>query len=52
MIGQVPNVVFPGAIIPEADGTAKLYYGGADYVQCVAFTEIKDLIDVCKRGKI
>lgn len=52
MIGQVPNVIFPGSIVPEPDGTAKLYYGGADYVQCVAFTRIQDLIDICKKGKI
>lgn len=47
MVGQVPNVVFPGAIIPEEDGTVKIYYGGADYVQCVAFAKLDDLIDAC-----
>lgn len=52
MIGQVPNVVFPGAIIPEDDGTAKIYYGGADYVQCVAETSIDKLIEICKKGHI
>ena len=52
MIGQVPNVVFPGAIIPEEGGKAKIYYGGADYVQCVAEADINELIDLCKKGKI
>lgn len=52
MIGQVPNVIFPGALVPESDGNAKLYYGGADYVQCVAYTNISDLIDICKKGHI
>jgi len=52
MIGQVPNVVFPGAVIPEDDGTVKIYYGGADYVQCVATAKLSDLIDACKNGKI
>ena len=52
MIGQVPNVIFPGSIVPEKDGSAKLYYGGADYVQCVAETNIQELIDICKRGRI
>jgi len=52
MIGQVPNVVFPGALIPEEGGKAKLYYGGADYVQCFAETNINDLIELCKKGKI
>lgn len=52
MIGQVPNVIFPGALIPEEDGSAKLYYGGADYVQCVAQTSIRELLEICKRGHI
>ncbi len=52
MIGQVPNVVFPGAIIPEEDGSAKVYYGGADYVQCVAETTVEKLIEICKQGHI
>ena len=47
MIGQVPNVVFPGAVIPEDDGTVKIYYGGADYVQCVATAKLDDLIEAC-----
>lgn len=51
MIGQVPNVVFPGAVIPEDDGTVKIYYGAADYVQCVAFARMQDLIDLCKPVK-
>ena len=40
MVGQVPNVVFPGAVIPENDGTVKIYYGGADYVQCLATAKL------------
>ena len=51
MVGQVPNVVFPGAVIPEPDGTVKLYYGAADYVQCVATANLSDLIAACLRGK-
>ena len=47
MVGQVPNVVFPGAIIPEPDGTAKIYYGAADYVQCLATSTIADLLAAC-----
>ena len=47
MIGQVPNVVFPGAVIPEPDGTVKIYYGGADYVQCLATAKLDDLIEIC-----
>ena len=47
MIGQVPNVIFPGGIIPEADGTVKVYYGAADYVQCLATGKMSNVIDFC-----
>ena len=47
MVGQVPNVVFPGAVIPEEDGTVKIYYGGADYVQCMATAKLDDLVNAC-----
>lgn len=47
MVGQVPNVVFPGAVIPEDDGTVKIYYGAADYVQCLAEAKLDDLILAC-----
>ena len=48
MVGQVPNVVFPGAVVPEADGTVKIYYGAADYVQCLAETTMEKLLDACR----
>ncbi|MDD2478105.1 MAG: glycoside hydrolase family 130 protein [Candidatus ainarchaeum sp.] len=51
MVGQVPNVVFPGAAIPESDGTVKVYYGGADYVQCLATGKLDDLINACLTRK-
>lgn len=47
MVGQVPNVVFPGAVIPEQDGTVKIYYGAADYVQCLATAKLRELISAC-----
>ncbi|HMA99451.1 MAG TPA: glycoside hydrolase family 130 protein [Spirochaetota bacterium] len=50
MIGQVPNVIFPGGVIPEKDGTVKVYYGAADYVQCLATGKFRDLIDFCFKG--
>lgn len=46
--GQTPSVVFTNAAIPEPDGTVKIYYGGADSVQCVGIAEMKDLIDACR----
>ncbi len=47
MIGQVPNVIFPGALIVEPDRTVKVYYGAADYVECLATGNLDDLVDAC-----
>ena len=47
MVDQMPNVMFPGSVIPEDDGTVKIYYGGADYVQYLATAKHRDLIDAC-----
>ena len=47
MVGQVPNVVFPGAVILENDDIVKIYYGAADYVQCLATAKLSDLIEAC-----
>ncbi|MCC5806058.1 MAG: glycoside hydrolase family 130 protein [Opitutales bacterium] len=46
--GLVDHVCFPCAKIIEPDGTLKLYYGGADTVQCVATGKLADLIEACK----
>lgn len=48
LIGQTPSVVFTNAAVPEPDGTVKIYYGGADTVQCLAFANIGDLIYSCR----
>jgi predicted GH43/DUF377 family glycosyl hydrolase len=48
LVGQTPSVVFTNAAIPEPDGTVKIYYGGADTVQCLAFADIHDLIYAAK----
>lgn len=45
--GQTPTVVFATAAVLEDDGSMKLYYGGADTVQCVATTKLSTLIDLC-----
>lgn len=42
------NVIFPGAVIPEEDGSVKIYYGASDTVECMATADIKDLIALCK----
>lgn len=31
----------------EYDGEVKIYYGGADTVQCLATAKLDDLIDAC-----
>ena len=41
------NVIFPGGMIAEDDGTVKLYYGASDTVECVATAEISDLVNLC-----
>lgn len=48
MQGCVEHVCFPCAKILEDDGTVKLYYGGADTVQCVAEAKLTDLLHACK----
>ena len=40
------SVLFPGAMIPENDGTVKIYYGAADTVECVATAKLNDLLDL------
>jgi predicted GH43/DUF377 family glycosyl hydrolase len=45
--GYVPNVVFSCGAVPERDGTAKIYWGGADTVMCVGTAVIEDLVQLC-----
>jgi predicted GH43/DUF377 family glycosyl hydrolase len=48
MQGLVEHVCFPCSKIVEPDGTVKVYYGGADTVQCVAEGRLEDIIYACK----
>jgi beta-1,4-mannooligosaccharide/beta-1,4-mannosyl-N-acetylglucosamine phosphorylase len=41
------NVVFPGGLILEEDGTVKIYYGASDTVECMATARVEDLIKLC-----
>lgn len=44
-VGDVPNVVFPCAALADADtGRIAIYYGAADTVTAIAFTNISELI--------
>lgn len=45
--GYVHNVVFTCGAVPEADGTVKIYWGGADTVMCVGTAKIDDLVNLC-----
>ena len=47
LVGQTPSVVFTSGAVVEDNGEVKLYYGGADSVQCVATTSVQRLIDAC-----
>jgi len=45
--GYVPNVVFSCGAIPEADGSVRIYWGGADSVMCVDSARIDELVERC-----
>jgi predicted GH43/DUF377 family glycosyl hydrolase len=47
LVGQTPSVVFTSGAVVEPDGEIKLYYGGADTVQCVALTSVDALLELC-----
>ncbi len=49
LVGQTPSVVFTSGAVVENDGEIKLYYGGADTVQCVALTSVARLLELCSR---
>lgn len=52
-VGDVPNVVFPCSALADADtGRITIYYGGADTVVAVAFTEINEVIKFIKDNDI
>jgi len=48
LMGQTPSVVFTSGAVEEEDGSVKVYYGGADTVQCVATTSIDALLHACR----
>lgn len=48
-VGDVPNVVFPGAALCDApSGRIAIYYGAADTVTCLAYTQVDELIEFIK----
>jgi predicted GH43/DUF377 family glycosyl hydrolase len=50
LVGQTPSVVFTSGAVVEDNGEVKVYYGGADTVQCVAVTTIEQLLHACRHG--
>lgn len=48
LAGQTPSVVFTSGAVVEDDGEVKVYYGGADTVQCVATTTVERLLYACR----
>lgn len=48
MTGLVEHVCFPCSMVVEDDNSVKVYYGGADYVQCVAQGQLEDIVYACK----
>jgi predicted GH43/DUF377 family glycosyl hydrolase len=51
LVGQTPSVVFTSGAVVEDDGEIKVYYGGADTVQCVATTTVERLLRACGVAK-
>ena len=50
-IGDVPNVIFPcAALHEESTGRLAIYYGAADTVTCLAFTQLDILLDFIKNN--
>lgn len=50
--GQTPSVVFTSGAVVEPNGEVKLYYGGADTVQCLATTTVERLLAACLRSPL
>lgn len=49
-IGDVPNVIFPCATLADADtGRIAMYYGCADTVTGLAFTDVNTLLEYIKK---
>lgn len=52
-IGDVPNVVFPCAVLTDADtGRIAIYYGCADTVTGLAFTTVDELVAFTKENSL
>jgi beta-1,4-mannooligosaccharide/beta-1,4-mannosyl-N-acetylglucosamine phosphorylase len=52
-VGDVPNVIFPGAaLVDGASGRMAVYYGGADTVTCLAFGWLDEVIEFTRTNSL
>lgn len=52
-VGDVPNVVFPVAMLADSEtGRLAIYYGCADSVTSLAFTQVDELIEFTKKNSV
>ncbi len=50
-VGDMPNVVFPCAALTDAEtGRIAVYYGAADTVTCLAYTQVDELVEYIKEN--
>ena len=42
------SVILPGGMIAEDDGSVKIYYGAADTVECLAYSSVGELLEMCR----
>ncbi|MGC9454916.1 MAG: glycoside hydrolase family 130 protein [Phycisphaerae bacterium] len=42
------DVIFPTGMIVEDDGQARIYYGAADTVMCLATADVNELVSLCE----
>ena len=47
-VGDVPNVVFPSAVVADDAGRLAIYYGAADTVTALAFAHVDELVRFAK----
>ena len=52
-VGDVPNVVSTcAALCDPQTGRIAIYYGGADTVTCLAYTELDELFEFVKENSL
>ncbi len=52
-VGDVPNVIFPGAAVTDAaTGRIAIYYGAADTVTGLAFCRVDEVVDFIRKNAL